>query len=255
MQALDVPKRIEIREDAKLLADNSKGSVFEDNSIDRMIQRASDDLYYTLVDSGVDYFIKEMDDVLIPDPNLNRLYFRLPDDFYKMSFLLYKTSSDNYQFVPPGNAKGNEGYKTRADLPDLETAYGLVPSQRKWIILGKETGDELHVLPEQSLDRSSFHRYSVNYIPEAPQIQNLRVPVGWANYLTYCGAVELSSADYNDMDELKNKRDMWYEKIIKWANERTPDGTNKIKRVQTDDLTIDIQNNQILNNYIGYDYY
>ena len=214
--------------------------IFSDDSIRRMVQRASNDLYYLLVQIGVPYNTVKttFSGISVPsNPNNNAIY-RLPDSFYKVLVFLYRTDegSDQFFLIPEGKLKdAYDGYKT-------STGFGYSVGNRTYLVISRATGDELTIVPQGSV--SEGDQYYLEYIPDAPDVSDLRVPKGWVDYLVYAGAAELGSADYNLIQ-------MWAEKAAKlrsdiegWALNRSPNESQKINRVQTQDLTIEQINNQ-----------
>ena len=186
-------------QDVRILADNSTAQtvkpVFNDEVLTRMIQRASNKLYYDLVKTGVVYFADKQEFSLSDSDE----FYRLPDAFYKPLVLLFKQTNDVYYLVPNGELRDqDDGYKTASGYGSGYGSYIAGSHQtKKHLIIDRSTGSELHIIPEK--DKAGD--YLLEYIPDSPDVQSLRVPRGWADYLLYGATLELGVADYNTRQE------------------------------------------------------
>ena len=199
-----------------------------------MLQRASNKLYYDLIQTGVPYFTEKSEFSLSQSDE----FFRLPDNFYKPLVVLYKPTADEYYIVPNGELRdASDGYKTASGYG---YGYGYrTHSTKKHIILDRQAGSELFIIP----DDDKAGDYLMEYAPDSPEVVNLRAPKGWVDYLLYGATLELGIADYNTRQEWAEIMQDLKNKIMSWAINRSPFETGRIQRVQQEDDTIeDIDN-------------
>lgn len=216
--------------------------IFSDEEIRDMVQRASDELYYFIVQEGVPFFSKKFDfgkstdnALSFPEDEETNKYvsIELPSDFYKVLFLIYRE-----------NTYTSDWYLSK--LLDISAKSDVQSNARRgFYIMGRSDKDELIIVPDVNFYTIKQDQYILEYIPESVPVEDLRVPKGWENYLVYQGALELGAADFNLISLWKSRADELKAKIIEWAEDRTPFGQGHIRRVQEDDLTIDDIDNDL----------
>lgn len=210
--------------------------IFTDDTIKNAIQRASDELYYDIVQQGVGFFTKRLDfghgtnnPLLIPEVINSDQYASiiLPDDFYQILFLLYRCGTYS-----------NEWYLSKA-LELSSKSDTLNNARFGHYILSRPDKDELVIIPDVDLDSIRQSQYILEYVPESIPVEQLRIPRGWSNYFVYSAALEITAADFNKINQWELEAMKLKNKIIEWAENRSPFNEGYIKRVQRDDATIE----------------
>lgn len=199
-----------------------------DDEIKKALQRSANKLYYDLVDSNENYFIKELD---FNVENGQRI--TLPADFYKIVGLFKNVSNSKIELekVDISQLSSESGGGYYEYLPDRGS------NRIRYVIVSNFENDQIIVLPE----RRSEGQYTLLYAPEAPNILGLRIPRGYEDFFIYDTAIDIAGSDYSETIEWRRKAEANQKMLMAWYANRSSAYPNKVKRVQRDELTIEDQ--------------
>ena len=211
------------------LASQKKGITVQpqnsDEQIRVMAERSARRLHYNLIKQVKGYAVKnDSDSNDITLDNFQRI--SLPDDFYKLAYLGKKVGRGKYE--PYEEAEIEHIYQT-------DSGYFEFLSDRDTQILSKNyfcfVNEQIAIVPETRA--AGIYKFIYHY--EAPALENLKVPQGFADYITYDTCIDA-------VGSLEDTPTLWIERaeeamdnIMTWAKSRTAQRPAKIKRVQKQD--------------------
>lgn len=205
-----------------------------DEEIKRALQRSSNRLYYSMVDTNENFFVIP----IIHDLAKGQM-ITLPEDFYKIIS------------VAEIRSEGNKEELEKADISQIyRDAYGSYyeysfdrgSNRKKYVILSNFKNDQLLILPENK----SEGKYDIKYSSEAPLLNGFRLPRGYEDFFVYDSAVDIAGASYSEDFMWKKKADKLFKEIESFMANRSSAYPNQVKRVQQDDPTIDSDTSLIL---------
>ena len=102
--------------------------------------------------------------------------------------------------------------------------------------------NQLLIVPETRNEGT----YELSYVPDAPPIEKLEIPKGFAKVLVYEALIDAVGSEYGDVADWRHQRNRWEAKVMEWSHNRNTSEANRVRMDDSEKLNIDEQDLYIL---------
>lgn len=195
----------------RFLSDQRNSDFVSDEEIRTFIQSGFNDIYYEIVDKDEDWFIKK---VIISPERTNKFYY--PDDFYKIRLIQLNYDENKKLTAQPIQLSELENYQKFVN--NYFFYDSLISSSGESFLKYYHFKDYVLLFPESFVSNRSITLY---YAPIAPDVGNgALLPKGYDEYIIYYVACQIGIGENVNLNELKEEKTLWKNKILNWADTR-----------------------------------